>query len=134
MSVLHAVQTCKHGRLTLNDVHFTFSQLTVRIVRQKLATHFDLEEDVLNGDKYKSFIKATVHATVVRQTFLGCRQVSESDVIKSEQPPERVGRGYGAQSGQEGQVGWCGKDRLAQTWDGVSCTLFRLVATIDAST
>ena len=56
---------------TFNDMHSTtFSQLTVRIVRQKLATHFDLEEDILNSGDYKSFIKATVHATVVRQRSL----------------------------------------------------------------
>ncbi|KAH0836773.1 hypothetical protein J3R83DRAFT_8522 [Lanmaoa asiatica] len=42
------------------------SQLTVRIVRQELATHFDVEEDVLNSGKYKSLIKETVHATVNR--------------------------------------------------------------------
>ncbi|KAG8221053.1 hypothetical protein J3R82DRAFT_2564 [Butyriboletus roseoflavus] len=40
------------------------SQLTVRIVRQELATRFDLEEDVLNSGRYKSFIKGTVHAAV----------------------------------------------------------------------
>lgn len=41
----------------------------MRIVRQELATHFDLEQDdVLNSGKYKSFIKDTVHATVVRDT------------------------------------------------------------------
>ncbi|KAI9464710.1 hypothetical protein HD554DRAFT_2121118 [Boletus coccyginus] len=42
------------------------SQLTVRIVRQELAAHFDIEEDVLNGEKYKSFIRDTVLATVNR--------------------------------------------------------------------
>ncbi|KAG9313122.1 hypothetical protein JVU11DRAFT_6572 [Chiua virens] len=42
------------------------NQLTVRIVRQNLATHFDLKEDVLNGGDYKSFIKDTVHTTVTR--------------------------------------------------------------------
>lgn len=71
VSVLFAIQSCRYGRRALNDpaltrVSITLSQLTVRIVRQELATHFDLEEDVLNGETYKSFIKATVHATVVR--------------------------------------------------------------------
>lgn len=37
----------------------------MRIVRQELATRFDIEEAVLNGGTYKSFIKEAVHATVV---------------------------------------------------------------------
>lgn len=109
--------------MPVNDAHFTSSQLTVRIVRQELATRFDLEEDDLNSGIYKSFVKDTVHATVVRaHAFLvvvAC-VVNDWHGLSSspEQPPERVGRGrwvVSAESCQEGKVGWYGESWPTQT-------------------
>lgn len=75
-------------------MHLTFSQLTVRIVRQELAAHFDIEEDVLKGGKYKSFIKDTVLATAVSAVLgcpWGCGRCHRTELGLGP-PPERVGR------------------------------------------